>query len=49
VEPNSEGYERKYSKETLEVKLPKDIKAADIKWLTLWCEAFGVSFGEVKF
>ncbi len=42
-------HERKYSKETVEIKLPTNIKPADIKWFTVWCETFGVSFGEIKF
>ena len=33
----------------LSLQLPQDIKASDIKWLTIWCEVFGISFGEVQF
>ncbi len=41
--------ERPYLGERLFVQLPSNIKASNIKWLTIWCEVFGISFGEVKF
>lgn len=41
--------ERPYLGERLFIQLPQDIKASDIKWLTIWCEVFGISFGEVQF
>ena len=31
------------------LQLPREVKASDIKWLTIWYEIFGISFGEVQF
>ena len=29
--------------------LPGDLKTSEIKWLSVWCPQFAVSFGDVKF
>ena len=29
--------------------LPKTLKATDIKWLSVWCRAFQVNFGDLTF
>ena len=29
--------------------LPDDLKATDIKWLSVWCRAFSVNFGDIYF
>lgn len=31
------------------LRMPADIRVQDIKWMTVWCDAFGLSFGEVDF
>jgi hypothetical protein len=41
--------ERPYLGERLFIQLPSNILVSDIKWLTVWCEVFGISFGEVQF
>ena len=33
----------------LALRMPKDINVVDIKWMTVWCDQFGISFGEVRF
>ena len=29
--------------------LPETLKATDIKWLSVWCRAFQVNFGDLQF
>ena len=41
--------ERRYNGERLFIELPNSLRASDIKWLSIWCEIFGISFGEVRF
>ena len=31
------------------LRMPSDILVQDIKWMTVWCDQFHISFGEVKF
>jgi len=31
------------------LRMPSDILVQDIKWLTVWCDQFQISFGEVQF
>ncbi len=31
------------------IRMPSDINVVDIKWMTVWCDQFGISFGEVQF
>ena len=31
------------------LRMPSDILVQDIKWMTVWCDQFRISFGEVKF
>nr|ACO11166.1 DOMON domain-containing protein CG14681 precursor [Caligus rogercresseyi] len=44
-----EPIERRYSNERLYIDLPRNLKSTDIKWLSIWCEIFGISFGDVEF
>eukprot|EP00095_Tigriopus_kingsejongensis_P004981 maker-scaffold96_size378025-snap-gene-2.47 protein:Tk04981 transcript:maker-scaffold96_size378025-snap-gene-2.47-mRNA-1 annotation:"domon domain-containing protein cg14681 precursor" len=48
VEDNT-PIERAFNNERLIIQLPSGVQADDIKWLSVWCEIFGVSFGEVNF
>jgi len=39
-----------YSGDTdIKLTLPDTLKATDIKWLSVWCRAFGVNFGDMSF
>jgi hypothetical protein len=31
------------------VRLTSDIQTSDVKWLSIWCEVFNLSFGHVEF
>jgi hypothetical protein len=33
----------------LVIRMPQGINVVDIKWMTVWCDQFGISFGEVQF
>ena len=33
----------------LAIRMPHDINVVDVKWMTVWCEQFSISFGEVQF
>ena len=33
----------------LVLRMPQDINVVDIKWMTVWCDQFGISFGDVQF
>jgi len=33
----------------IELTLPDDLKASDIKWLSVWCRYAGANFGDVYF
>ena len=42
--------EKAYNKKKwLPIRLPADLRVVDIKWLSIWCEIFKTSFGEVNF
>ena len=41
--------ERAYASERLFLTMPPGVLVSDIKWLTVWCEIFGISFGDVVF
>lgn len=41
--------ERRFDQERLFIDLPQGIRVSDIKWFSVWCEVFGISFGEVDF
>ncbi|CAB4068636.1 unnamed protein product [Lepeophtheirus salmonis] len=41
--------ERRFDHERLYIDLPPSVKATDVKWLSIWCEIFGISFGDVEF
>jgi len=46
---NPTSIQSRYDGETLLVHLPDDVDATNIKWLTLWCDVFDISFGDVTF
>ena len=33
----------------LAIRMPQGLNVVDIKWMTIWCDQFGISFGEVAF
>ena len=33
--------------ENIVLHLPKDIRVSDLKWLSVWCRAYAVNFGDV--
>ena len=35
--------------EEIKLKLPKDVVVSSLKWLSVWCRAFSLDFGHVKF
>lgn len=41
--------DRAYNNERISITLPLEISAKDIKWLSVWCRAFAISFGDVTF
>jgi len=40
---------RRFNKEDIVLTLPEDLKASDIKWLSVWCRQFSVNFGDLFF
>ena len=46
---DSRPIERPYLGERLFINLPADADVCEVKWLSVWCEVFGISFGELKF
>jgi len=40
---------RRYNGEEIVLTLPDDLKATDIKWLSVWCRRFRVNFGDMFF
>jgi len=38
-----------YSNEQIQLRLPKDMKVGDLKWLSVWCRKFTVDFGSLVF
>jgi hypothetical protein len=39
----------KYNDEEVVLTLPDNLKATDIKWLSVWCRKFEVNFGDIFF
>ena len=35
--------------EEILLKLPDTVTVADLRWLSVWCRAFSLDFGHVKF
>ena len=46
---NSEVKLPKYNGQTLTLKLPNGIKSSEIGWLSVWCVAYSVNFGDLMF
>jgi len=40
---------RAFNKQDIVINLPADISADKVQWLSLWCEEFAISFGDVVF
>ena len=40
---------RPWEDEDVIIKLPPNIAMDEIKWLSVWCRKFSVSFGEIQF
>ena len=40
--------QREYKEETLLVQLPKDVDASKVKWVSVYCGEFDISFGDVE-
>jgi len=40
---------RRFNGEEIILTLPDDLKATDIKWLSVWCRQFRVNFGDMFF
>ena len=38
-----------YNDEEVVLTLPDNLKATDIKWLSVWCRKFEVNFGDIFF
>ena len=38
-----------FSSENCRLTLPEDLKASEIKWLSVWCRRFTISFGDLFF
>jgi len=47
--PVSTPLEGRISNKRIFLQMPPGLRVRDIKWMTIWCELFGVSFGEVTF
>jgi len=41
--------DKRFNGEEIVLTLPDDLKATDIKWLSVWCRAFSVNFGDIYF
>jgi len=46
---NAPILERRFNGEEIVLTLPDDLKATDIKWLSVWCRRFRVNFGDMFF
>jgi len=46
---NAPILDRRYNGEEIVLTLPDDLKATDIKWLSVWCRRFRVNFGDMFF
>merc|ERR1711902_116486 len=40
---------RPFNKQDIVINLPADISADKVTWLSLWCEEFAISFGDLAF
>jgi len=40
---------RPFNKQDIVINLPADISADKVQWLSLWCEEFAISFGDLAF
>lgn len=40
---------KRFDGEEIVLTLPETLKATDIKWLSVWCRAFQVNFGDLSF
>jgi len=40
---------RAFNKQDIVINLPADISADKVTWLSLWCEEFAISFGDLAF
>lgn len=40
---------RAFDKQDVVINLPADISSDKVKWLSLWCEEFNISFGDLAF
>ena len=38
-----------FNGETIQIKLPNNLKTNEIGWLSVWCRQFSVDFGNVPF
>jgi len=38
-----------FNSQDIVINLPNDISSDKVKWLSLWCEEFGISFGDLVF
>ena len=38
-----------YDNKDLTIQLPNGVNADDIKWLSVWCDDFKISFGDLVF
>ena len=39
----------RFDQETVELVLPDNIEIENLKWLSVWCRAFHINFGDLKF
>jgi len=39
----------RFNQEEITLTLPDDLKATELKWLSVWCRKFAVNFGDVYF
>ena len=39
----------KFNGENVTLTLPDNLKATNIKWLSVWCRQFGLNFGDIFF
>jgi len=40
---------RRFNNEDVTLTLPDDLKATDLKWMSVWCRQFRVNFGDIFF
>ena len=39
---------RRFENEDIELHLPTDLAVSDVKWLSVWCKRFKLSFGDLN-